>query len=70
MSRIVSVVRTPFGSPHSNARALPDGSTVKAVELSGQDGILFLTNSQTGALEARPRGERTGIELNSALHAN
>ncbi len=49
---------------------MPDGSTVKAAELSGQDGILFLTNSQTGAIEARPRGERTGIELNSALHAN
>ena len=49
---------------------MPDGSTVKAAELSGQDGILFLTNSETGAIEARPRGERTGIELNSALHAN
>ncbi len=49
---------------------MPDGSTVKAAELSGQDGILFLTNSQTGAIEARPRGERSGIELNSALHAN
>ena len=49
---------------------MPDGSTIKAAELSGQDGILFLTNSQTGAIEARPRGERTGIELNSALHAN
>ena len=31
---------------------MPDGSTVKAAELSGQDGILFLTNSQTGAIEA------------------
>ena len=49
---------------------LPDGSTVKASELSGQDGIQFWTNSQTGAIEARPRGERGGIELNSALHAN
>jgi 2,3,4,5-tetrahydropyridine-2-carboxylate N-succinyltransferase len=49
---------------------MPDGTTVKALELSGQDGILFLTNSETGALEARPRGERTGIELNAALHAN
>ncbi len=49
---------------------MPDGTTVKAAELSGQDGILFLTNSETGALEARPRGDRTGIELNSALHAN
>ncbi|MCW2800341.1 MAG: dapD [Aeromicrobium sp.] len=48
----------------------PDGTIVKALELSGQDGILFITNSQTGAVEARPRGERTGIELNSALHAN
>ncbi|MFI5427572.1 2,3,4,5-tetrahydropyridine-2,6-dicarboxylate N-succinyltransferase [Aeromicrobium sp. UC242_57] len=48
----------------------PDGSIVKAVELSGQDGILFLVNSETGVLEARPRGERTGIELNAALHAN
>ena len=50
--------------------AMPDGTVVKALELSGQDGILFLTNSQTGAIEARPRGDRTGIELNSALHAN
>jgi 2,3,4,5-tetrahydropyridine-2-carboxylate N-succinyltransferase len=49
---------------------MPDGTVVKASELSGQDGILFLTNSQTGAIEARPRGDRTGIELNSALHAN
>ncbi|MCW2832032.1 MAG: dapD [Aeromicrobium sp.] len=49
---------------------MPDGTTVKAGELSGQDGILFLTNSETGVLEARPRGERTGIELNAALHAN
>jgi 2,3,4,5-tetrahydropyridine-2-carboxylate N-succinyltransferase len=50
--------------------SMPDGTIVKALELSGQDGILFITNSQTGAIEARPRGERTGIELNSALHAN
>jgi 2,3,4,5-tetrahydropyridine-2-carboxylate N-succinyltransferase len=31
---------------------------------------LFLINSETGVLEARPRGKRTGIELNAALHAN
>ncbi len=49
---------------------LPDGTVVKAVELSGQDGWLFLTDSETGRVEARPRGGRTGIELNSALHAN
>ncbi|NRQ51496.1 2,3,4,5-tetrahydropyridine-2,6-dicarboxylate N-succinyltransferase [Aeromicrobium stalagmiti] len=49
---------------------MPDGTITKASELSGQDGILFLTNSETGAIEARPRGARTGIELNAALHAN
>lgn len=50
--------------------ALPDGRVVKALELSGEDGLLFLTNSETGVLEARPRGGRTGIELNADLHAN
>jgi 2,3,4,5-tetrahydropyridine-2,6-dicarboxylate N-succinyltransferase len=49
---------------------LPDGRVVKAAELSGQDGLLFLVNTETGALEARPRGERVGIELNADLHAN
>ncbi|MET1037125.1 MAG: 2,3,4,5-tetrahydropyridine-2,6-dicarboxylate N-succinyltransferase [Aeromicrobium sp.] len=49
---------------------MPGGAVVKASELSGQDGILFLLNSETGALEARPRGARTGIELNADLHAN
>jgi 2,3,4,5-tetrahydropyridine-2,6-dicarboxylate N-succinyltransferase len=48
---------------------LPDGRVVKARELSGVDGLLFWRNSVTGALEARPR-KGTGIELNSALHAN
>jgi len=48
---------------------LPDGSVVKARELSGQPGLLFIRNSVTGAVEARPRtGE--GITLNEALHAN
>lgn len=50
--------------------SLPDGRVVKASELSGQDGLLFLVNSQTGVLEARARGERVGIELNADLHAN
>jgi 2,3,4,5-tetrahydropyridine-2-carboxylate N-succinyltransferase len=49
---------------------MPDGTVVKAAELSGQDGILFLTNSETGVLEARPRGGRSGTELNADLHAN
>jgi 2,3,4,5-tetrahydropyridine-2-carboxylate N-succinyltransferase len=48
---------------------LPDGRVVKALELSGVPGLLFLRNSQTGALEARAR-KGTGIELNAALHAN
>jgi 2,3,4,5-tetrahydropyridine-2-carboxylate N-succinyltransferase len=49
---------------------LPDGAVVKAATLSGQDGLLFLTNSESGAIESRPRGERRGIDLNSVLHAN
>ncbi|GAA0802914.1 2,3,4,5-tetrahydropyridine-2,6-dicarboxylate N-succinyltransferase [Spirilliplanes yamanashiensis] len=48
---------------------LPDGRVVKARELSGVNNLLFWRNSVTGALEARPR-TGTGIELNSALHAN
>jgi 2,3,4,5-tetrahydropyridine-2-carboxylate N-succinyltransferase len=48
---------------------LPDGSTVKASTLSGQPGLLFLRNSVSGALEARPR-QGQGITLNSVLHAN
>jgi 2,3,4,5-tetrahydropyridine-2-carboxylate N-succinyltransferase len=48
---------------------LPDGTVVKARDLSGQPGLLYLRNSVTGAVEARPRkGE--GITLNEALHAN
>ncbi|HEU5472104.1 MAG TPA: 2,3,4,5-tetrahydropyridine-2,6-dicarboxylate N-succinyltransferase [Actinophytocola sp.] len=48
---------------------LPDGTVVKARELSGRSGLLFLRNSTTGAVEARGHGG-TGIELNAALHAN
>ena len=48
---------------------LPDGSTKKALELSGASNILFRRNSVTGAVEAVPwKGE--GIVLNEALHAN
>jgi 2,3,4,5-tetrahydropyridine-2-carboxylate N-succinyltransferase len=48
---------------------LPDGSTRKAAEFSGQSGLLFWQNSLSGALEVRQRtGE--GIALNAALHAN
>ena len=48
---------------------LPDGSVVKARELSGSSNILFIRNSLTGAVEARDRAG-TGIALNAALHAN
>jgi 2,3,4,5-tetrahydropyridine-2,6-dicarboxylate N-succinyltransferase len=48
---------------------LPDGRVVKARELSGVPGLLFLRNSQTGALEVRLRLANS-VELNAALHAN
>jgi len=48
---------------------LPDGTVVKALELSGRDNLLFLRNSVTGTLEARPRSGG-GIALNDVLHAN
>ncbi|CCH86596.1 Tetrahydrodipicolinate N-succinyltransferase [Modestobacter italicus] len=48
---------------------LPDGSSVKAGELSGRDGLLFRRNSVSGALEALPRNGDWG-SLNAALHAN
>ena len=49
--------------------ATPDGEVVKAGALSGADGLLFRRNSQTGAVEVRPRtGSWSG--LNAALHAN
>jgi 2,3,4,5-tetrahydropyridine-2,6-dicarboxylate N-succinyltransferase len=46
-----------------------DARVLKALELSGASGLLFLRNSVTGAIEARPRAGRT-FELNAALHAN
>ena len=49
--------------------SLPDGTTVKARELSGANNLLFRRNSQNGALEAMPKtGDWGG--LNSILHAN
>jgi 2,3,4,5-tetrahydropyridine-2-carboxylate N-succinyltransferase len=48
---------------------LPDGTTVKAKELSGSSNVLFIRNSVTGAVEARDR-KGTGITLNAALHHN
>ncbi|TWE09344.1 2,3,4,5-tetrahydropyridine-2,6-dicarboxylate N-succinyltransferase [Rudaeicoccus suwonensis] len=48
---------------------LPDGAVVKARELSGRDGMLFIRNSTTGVVECRAR-QGHGIELNDVLHAN
>ena len=45
------------------------GAVVKAAQLSGHSGLLFIRNSVTGAVEARSR-VGTGVELNDALHAN
>jgi 2,3,4,5-tetrahydropyridine-2-carboxylate N-succinyltransferase len=47
---------------------MPDGSVVKARELSGRGGLLFWRNSQTGAVEVRERGNT--VALNTALHQN
>jgi 2,3,4,5-tetrahydropyridine-2-carboxylate N-succinyltransferase len=49
--------------------ALPDGDVVKALELSGADGLLFRRNSQSGAVEVMPRSG-AWVGLNAALHAN
>ena len=49
---------------------LPDGTVVKARELSGAAGILFLRNSVTGAVQAIHRKGKAGIELNAMLHSN
>jgi 2,3,4,5-tetrahydropyridine-2-carboxylate N-succinyltransferase len=47
----------------------PDGTQVRASDLSGRSGLLFRRNSLTGALEALPRSG-AGVALNAALHAN
>jgi 2,3,4,5-tetrahydropyridine-2-carboxylate N-succinyltransferase len=48
---------------------LPDGTTVKARELSGANDILFRRNSLTGAVEVVQRTGSWG-GLNAALHKN
>lgn len=49
--------------------SLHDGSVVKARELSGRPDLLFIRDSQSGAVKAIPREHRS-FELNAALHAN
>jgi 2,3,4,5-tetrahydropyridine-2-carboxylate N-succinyltransferase len=48
---------------------LPDGRIVKARDLSGTSGLLFIRNSSTGTVEVRERATGT-VELNSVLHSN
>jgi 2,3,4,5-tetrahydropyridine-2,6-dicarboxylate N-succinyltransferase len=48
---------------------MPDGSVLKARELSGQPGLRYWRNSVSGALEATPRSGSWG-GLNTGLHAN
>ncbi len=47
----------------------PDGTVVKARDLSGAGNLLFRRNSVSGAVEVVP-WKGTGTELNAALHAN
>jgi 2,3,4,5-tetrahydropyridine-2-carboxylate N-succinyltransferase len=48
---------------------LEDGRVVKGRDLSGSSGLLYLRDSVTGAILAKPRAGKT-VELNAALHAN
>jgi 2,3,4,5-tetrahydropyridine-2-carboxylate N-succinyltransferase len=48
---------------------LPDGAIVKALELSGQSGLLFRRNSTSGAVEVLAR-RSDAVNLNDALHSN
>ncbi|AXV07673.1 2,3,4,5-tetrahydropyridine-2,6-dicarboxylate N-succinyltransferase [Euzebya pacifica] len=50
--------------------AMPDGSVVKARDLSGADGLLFRRNSETGAVQALVRDGGSWSGLNAELHAN
>lgn len=49
---------------------MPDGSIVKARELSGRSGMLLLQNSSTGAIEMRVSDPERWGGINEALHAN
>ncbi|MDN5763412.1 MAG: 2,3,4,5-tetrahydropyridine-2,6-dicarboxylate N-succinyltransferase [Microlunatus sp.] len=49
--------------------SLPGGQVVKAAELSGQSGLLYIRNSVSGAIEVRQRAGQA-VALNTVLHAN
>jgi 2,3,4,5-tetrahydropyridine-2-carboxylate N-succinyltransferase len=48
---------------------LPDGAVVKARELSGQSGLLFIRDSVSGAVLAKARAGKS-VRLNEMLHAH
>jgi 2,3,4,5-tetrahydropyridine-2-carboxylate N-succinyltransferase len=48
---------------------LPDGTVVKAAEVSGQPNLLFIRNSTTGVVEVRHRQGGT-VQLNEDLHGS
>ncbi|MBA5243413.1 2,3,4,5-tetrahydropyridine-2,6-dicarboxylate N-succinyltransferase [Corynebacterium haemomassiliense] len=54
-------------APVAEALGKEPGTEIKALELSGANGLQFRRNSVTGSVEAVPA---KGIELNEALHAN
>jgi 2,3,4,5-tetrahydropyridine-2-carboxylate N-succinyltransferase len=49
---------------------VPDGNVVSARELSGQSGLLYRRNSQTGAVEALETDSSGWGGLNTSLHSN
>jgi 2,3,4,5-tetrahydropyridine-2-carboxylate N-succinyltransferase len=49
---------------------LPDGTQVKARELSGRPGLLYLQNSATGVVEVRESNSSRWGGINEALHSN
>jgi len=49
---------------------MPDGNIVSARQLSGQSGLLFRRNSQTGAVEVLPTDSSRWGGLNTSLHSN
>ncbi|MEM8926302.1 MAG: DapH/DapD/GlmU-related protein [Actinomycetota bacterium] len=49
---------------------LPSGEKVKAKELSGRDGMLFIRNSTTGVVEVREADPSRWGGINEALHSS
>ncbi len=47
----------------------PDGTVCKAMDLSGQNDLLYRRNSQTGGVEVVPSGNSNWGGLNTELHA-